>query len=62
MELVEGPRLVTALSGVGVEPGEVRVGLPVRVVFREVAPGVTFPYFAPAAEREHKDSGSLDTL
>ena len=47
---------MTALTGVGVELGEV------RVVFREVAPGVTFPYFAPAAEREHKDSGSLDTL
>jgi hypothetical protein len=62
VELVEGPLLVTALSGVGVEPGEVRVGLPVRVVFREVAPGVTLPYFAPAAEREHKDGGSLDTL
>jgi uncharacterized OB-fold protein len=46
VELAEGPRLVTALSGV--EPGEVRVGQPVHAVFREVADGVTLPYFEPA--------------
>ncbi len=43
VELAEGPRLVTALAGA--EPGEVRVGQPVRAVFREVADGVTLPYF-----------------
>ncbi len=59
VELAEGPRLVTAL--VGVEPGEVRAGLPVRVVFREVAPGVTLPYFEPAADRDAENSGSLAT-
>ncbi|HVT67095.1 MAG TPA: Zn-ribbon domain-containing OB-fold protein [Trebonia sp.] len=47
VELAEGPRLVTALTGV--EPDEVRGGQPVRVVFREVADGVTLPYFEPAA-------------
>jgi hypothetical protein len=62
MTVVPGMTELTALTGIGVEPGEVRVGLPVRVVFREVAPGVTLPYFAPAAERERKDSGPLDTL
>jgi uncharacterized protein len=55
VELAEGPRLVTALAGV--EPGEVRVGLPVRAVFREVADGVTLPYFEPAASREAGDGG-----
>jgi hypothetical protein len=58
VELAEGPRLVTALVDVEPgRPGEVRVGLPVRVVFREVADGVTLPYFAPAAGREPKDGG-----
>ena len=46
VELAEGPRLVTALTGV--PPEEVCVGLPVRAVFREVTDGVTLPYFAPA--------------
>lgn len=59
VELAEGPRLVTALSGV--EPGEVRAGLPVHVVFREVADGVTLPYFEPAAGPEAEDSGPVAT-
>ena len=45
VELAEGPRLITALTGV--EPGEVQVGQPVHAVFREVADGVTLPYFEP---------------
>jgi uncharacterized protein len=45
VELAEGPRLVTALTGV--EPGEVRVGLPVHAVFREVADEISLPYFEP---------------
>ena len=45
-ELTEAPRLVTALTGI--EPAEVRVGLPVHAVFRKVADGVNLPYFAPA--------------
>jgi uncharacterized protein len=44
VELAEGPRLVTAITGAA--PEEVRAGQPVRVVFREVADGVTLPYFA----------------
>jgi uncharacterized OB-fold protein len=59
VELAEGPRLVTAL--VGVEPERVRAGQPVRVVFREVADGVTLPYFEPAAGREPEDSGPAAT-
>jgi hypothetical protein len=50
VELAEGPRLVTAITGAA--PDQVRVGQPVRAVFREVADGVTLPYFEPAAERE----------
>ena len=46
VELAEGPRLVTALTGVA--PEEARVGMPVRAVFREVADGVALPYFEPA--------------
>jgi hypothetical protein len=49
VELAEGPRLVTALTSI--EPGEVRVSLPVRAMFREVAGGVTLPYFEPATTR-----------
>jgi uncharacterized OB-fold protein len=59
VELAEGPRLVTALTGVA--PAEVRVGLPVRAVFREVADGITLPYFEPAADRDAEDGGSLAT-
>jgi uncharacterized protein len=55
VELAEGPRLVTALTGTGSE--DVRVGLPVRVVFREIAQGVTLPYFEPAARRDTEDVG-----
>jgi uncharacterized protein len=47
VELAEGPRVVTAITGCA--PEEVRVGLPVRVVFREVADGVTLPYFEPSS-------------
>jgi uncharacterized OB-fold protein len=46
VELAEGPRLVTGITGCA--PDEVRVGLPVRVVFREVSEGVSLPYFKPA--------------
>jgi uncharacterized protein len=46
VELTEGPRLITAITGC--PPDEVRVGTPVHAVFREVAEGVTLPYFEPA--------------
>ncbi len=44
--LAEGPWLVTGITGC--PPDQVRVGMPVRAVFREVAEGVTLPYFEPA--------------
>jgi uncharacterized OB-fold protein len=43
VELDEGVRLVTNI--VGVEPGDVDVGDPVRVVFDDVTPEVTLPKF-----------------
>jgi hypothetical protein len=46
IELAEGPRLLTALDGVA--PQDVRPGMPVRAVFREVAEGTTLPYFEPS--------------
>ena len=46
VELAEGPRLITGITGC--PPDEVRVGMPVRAVFREVTEGVTLPYFEPA--------------
>jgi uncharacterized protein len=46
VELTEGPRLVTGITGCA--PGDVRVGMAVRACFREVADGVTLPYFEPA--------------
>jgi uncharacterized OB-fold protein len=55
VELAEGPRLVTALTGI--PPEEVRVGQPVRAVFREVANGIVLPYFESASDREIQGSG-----
>jgi uncharacterized protein len=46
VELAEGPWLITGITGC--PPAEVRAGMPVRVVFREVTDGVTLPYFEPA--------------
>ena len=46
VELAEGPRLVTGITGC--VPDDVRVGMAVRACFREVADGVTLPYFEPA--------------
>jgi uncharacterized OB-fold protein len=46
VELAEGPRLITAITGC--PPEQVRAGMPVRAVFREAADGVTLPYFEPA--------------
>lgn len=50
VELAEGPRLVTSITGCA--PEEVRVGMPVRVVFRRVTDEVTLPYFEPAGHSE----------
>jgi hypothetical protein len=43
VELEEGTRLVTQLADG--KPGDVEVGTPVEVVFREVEEGYTLPLF-----------------
>lgn len=48
VELTDGPRLVTAITGC--EPGAVRCGLPVRVRFTPVTDEITLPCFEPAPE------------
>jgi uncharacterized OB-fold protein len=47
VELAEGPRLVTNV--VGCDPGAVRIGMPVEVVFEDVTPEITLPRFRPAS-------------
>jgi uncharacterized OB-fold protein len=49
IELEEGARLVTNV--VGCPPGDIRAGLPVEVVFEDVAPEVTLPKFRPRPAR-----------
>ena len=45
VELDEGPRVVTGITGCA--PADVRVGMPVRVRFEAVTDEVTLPYFEP---------------
>ena len=49
VELTEGPRIVTGLTGI--DPGDVRAGLPVLVRFAAVTDEVTLPYFEPDPAR-----------
>lgn len=48
VRLEEGPQMMANL--LGIEPGKVRVGMPVRVIFEERADGVRVPQFAPTEE------------
>jgi|SRR5215472_5395786 len=45
VELAEGPRLVTGITGCA--PEAVRVGMPVRVCYQRVADDITLPCFEP---------------
>lgn len=45
VELEEGPRITSNL--VGVPPHEIRIGMPVKVVFEDVSDEVTLPKFTP---------------
>ncbi|MGD9798341.1 MAG: Zn-ribbon domain-containing OB-fold protein [Acidimicrobiia bacterium] len=47
VELVEQPGLKLVSSVVDCEEQDLRVGMPLRVVFRAVADDVTLPYFTP---------------
>ena len=43
VELEEGPRLTANVVGAG--PGDLKIGLPVEVVFDDVSPDLTMPRF-----------------
>ena len=47
VELDEGVRMLTNI--VGCSPDDVRIGMPVEVVFEDVTPSVTLPTFRPRA-------------
>ena len=46
-ELEEGWQMLSNL--VGCEPADVRIGLPIEVVFRRMSDEITLPYFRPRA-------------
>jgi hypothetical protein len=48
VELAEQPGLKLVSSIVDCDEDDLRVGMPVRVVFRQVTDDVTLPHFAPA--------------
>ncbi len=47
VKLAEGPKMISNL--VGVKPHEIRIGMPVQVVFEDVSEEVTLPKFAPTS-------------
>ena len=47
VELTEGPRIVTGITGC--DPSDVKAGMEVRVRFVAVTDDVTLPYFEPAS-------------
>jgi uncharacterized OB-fold protein len=49
VELIEQPHLKMVTNIVDIDPDLVHVGMPVEVVFKQVAPGVTLPLFQVAA-------------
>ena len=48
VDLDEGCRMLTNI--VGVDPEDVRVGMPVEVVFEEITPEISLPKFRPRRE------------
>ena len=50
VELAEQPGLRLIANIRGCSPAEVRIGMPVEVVFEEVLPGVTLPQFRAQAD------------
>ena len=47
VELAEGPRLMTFLTGVPPDPALIRCGMPVEAVFRDLPDGNALPVFRP---------------
>jgi uncharacterized OB-fold protein len=46
VKLAEGPKLISNL--VGIAPADIRIGMPVRVIFEALNDDITLPKFAPA--------------
>lgn len=46
--LDEGPRMMTNLVGIEPDPGKVKIGMAVEVVFADVSDEVALPHFRPA--------------
>ncbi len=46
VKLAEGAKMTSSL--VGVKPHDIRIGMPVQVVFEDISDEVTLPKFAPA--------------
>lgn len=51
VELAEGPRLMTFLTGVPPDPASIRCGMPVEAVFTELPDGTVLPVFRPAPQQ-----------
>ena len=51
IELDEGPRLMSNLVDVPMDPAQVRIGMPVEVVFEDVSDTIALPRFRPAESR-----------
>jgi uncharacterized OB-fold protein len=47
IELDEGVRLMSNLVGVAPDPAQIRIGMPVEVVFEDVSPEIALPRFRP---------------
>ena len=45
VEMVEGVRFLANMDGI--DPSEVRVGMPVEVIFEDIAEDLTLPRFRP---------------
>ncbi|MGO9607570.1 MAG: hypothetical protein ACLQAT_29920 [Candidatus Binataceae bacterium] len=49
MQLDEDPQLILITNLVGIRNEDIRIGMPVRVIFEEHSPGVRLPKFERAA-------------
>ena len=49
VELDEGCRMMSNVTGVQADPAHVKIGMPVEIVYDRVTPGTTLPKFRPAA-------------
>ena len=58
VELVEQSGLMFASQIVGCDEASLRAGMPLEVVFEQIAPGLTVPFFRPATSKSKSKSNS----